>query len=235
MNTGVENQSKIGHSKSIRTSINEESKLIKSNLSKTNTFTEKSHITEKISKKMSLNCIVNEDFSEESIEESKMIDFRVHTKESDVEIPSEDDNITESIIGTHRSETILESLPQTSIGISLIKESIAKDSLKFVPKEKVKKVPSFVKKYHNIPNSEVSLDPRKQPKYDISTEKKRFIQQKVNKLANKMYNQEVAEDYRNLKSEYNLKLLNDIKSKLTQNEHKYKSEHKDCGFCKSYK
>ena len=48
----------------------------------------------------------------------------------------------------------------------------------------------------------------KRPNFDINTLERRFIQLKVNKMANKLYNEDTAKDYRNLKSNFNLEMLN---------------------------
>jgi hypothetical protein len=52
----------------------------------------------------------------------------------------------------------------------------------------------------------------KQPNYDLYTLERRFILQKFNKVASKLYNQDAAKDYRTLKSDFNLEMLN---SKIT--------------------
>ena len=47
----------------------------------------------------------------------------------------------------------------------------------------------------------------KRPNYDIDTLERRFVKLKFNKLAGKIYNQDAAKDYRKLKSNLNLQLL----------------------------
>lgn len=50
----------------------------------------------------------------------------------------------------------------------------------------------------------------KEPKFDLKTLERRFILQKFNKVASKLYNQDAAKDYRTLKSDFNLQMLNSM-------------------------
>jgi hypothetical protein len=47
----------------------------------------------------------------------------------------------------------------------------------------------------------------RRPEYDLQTLKRRFILQKFNKMGEKIYNQDEAKDYRNLKSDFNKQML----------------------------
>ena len=69
----------------------------------------------------------------------------------------------------------------------------------------------------------------KRPNFDLRTLQRRFCQQKINKLANKIYNEEAAKNYRKLESNFNLEVLYskyhiqyilDIKRKLKEKEGK---------------
>ena len=179
-----------------------------------------------------------------------MIDFRVQEEEKEVS-----DDITEDYIETYRSD-IPESIPHSSTPLSFQNSASRPDmSIPTVINSSTK--PNTVQNNRNQNNpyradkkdyalmnklartklyNEISdKDLEKRPNYGPEAQKRRFINLKVNKLANKLYNKQVASNYREMKSDFNAELLYDIKQKLEHNKHKDPNATKSCHFCKNYK
>lgn len=97
-------------------------------------------------------------------------------------------------------------------------DQVAKEIIK-QPKKIIKRKTSKTRPDRKIKDKELI----KRPDFDRNTLERRFIQLKVNKMANKLYNKETAKDYRNLKSNFNLEMLN---SKCSSFKYRYEKYNK---------
>ena len=155
----------------------------------------------------------NDNVSVEEISHPKMIDFRVNAiEESDGEVDHDihdeyDSNVIDEVDG---HDSISEHYGTYSSYVSKIKSS---------PAEKQKRQ----KKKKTRMSREISDKELNQTnQFDSRTQERRFIQLKFNKMGEKLYNEEIAKDYRILKSNLNRKVL-DGKSQSFNIRHQFKT------------